>query len=189
MKQPRYLVAVWPHGWTLNAPPHLGAIPLAAIHEMTPLFPDGSVIDPGICHHLKESGHPETIVCVATPEGQSLWRNEIEAEMQHFEPQERWWRGVDVGASAACIFSVFCHPHLKGRADEVGKRGPTPQDADDLGRCIRLLNIFPQWREEMQKVAAAFPDGAWPALVAKWHELEAADSAAQNSLLREAHAR
>lgn len=46
-----------------------------------------------------------------------------------------------------------------------------PLDPDDLGRCIRLINLVPEYREQLPDMAKASPE--WEALVNHWDELEA----------------
>jgi hypothetical protein len=50
-------------------------------------------------------------------------------------------------------------------------RYDVPHDPADFGRCHRLLELFPKWRERLPTVAAIHP--AWSALIANWDELTA----------------
>lgn len=45
-----------------------------------------------------------------------------------------------------------------------------PLDPADLGRCIRLLDIEPSYRQRIGEMAGVSPQ--WCALVAHWDELE-----------------
>src|SRR6266702_3517315 len=46
-----------------------------------------------------------------------------------------------------------------------------PHDPADFGRCHRLLQLMPEWRAQLHKVAEVFPK--WKPLVDAWNELEA----------------
>lgn len=51
-------------------------------------------------------------------------------------------------------------------------RPQPPQDPQDFGRCVRLLNIAPaHWRQNIALVGAHFP--AWKPLTDYWSDLEA----------------
>lgn len=74
----------------------------------------------------------------------------------------KWIVGWDTGMSSVTLWAYMvgvepawvCHP----------------LDADDLGRCIRLLQAVPEWRKRLHYAAALSPE--WAALVAIWDELE-----------------
>jgi hypothetical protein len=81
--------------------------------------------------------------------------------------EQLWWLcGNDTGVSSATIWAVMTgeQPGRYGYADR-------PHDPGDLGRCIRLLDLFPEWRARLPEVAEAYP--AWTDLVAEWRALEA----------------
>ena len=63
----------------------------------------------------------------------------------------------------------------------------TPRDSADLGRCLRLLEVMPEWRGRLNVVAEAYPETAWPEIIAAWEELEHADPRYQNATLNECH--
>lgn len=46
-----------------------------------------------------------------------------------------------------------------------------PSDGDDLGRCLRLLDLMPEWKPRMVEMTAVSP--YWAALVKHWDELAA----------------
>ncbi len=46
-----------------------------------------------------------------------------------------------------------------------------PLDPDDLGRCLRLLERFPEWKERLPEMEALDP--VWGALAEHWYELAA----------------
>lgn len=77
----------------------------------------------------------------------------------------KWAAGFSTGVSSKAILKVmlgdkpedgYCYPH----------------DADDLGRCIGLLDAVPEYRDRIGEMSAVGPE--WEALAARWSELEAA---------------
>jgi hypothetical protein len=76
---------------------------------------------------------------------------------------ERWWEGPDTGASSKALWRV-----LRG-LDRPGEARAYPHDADDFGRCQRLLKAIPGWRERIGEMALA---PGWGKLVEHWDELE-----------------
>lgn len=46
-----------------------------------------------------------------------------------------------------------------------------PADPSDLGRCLRLLEQFPEWKSRMPEMAEL--GGAWPTYVKHWDEMTA----------------
>ena len=56
-----------------------------------------------------------------------------------------------------------------GTESVMGDDGGVPYDADDFGRCHRLLERLPEWRDRLPEVAAVVP--AWAPLVVAWNEL------------------
>lgn len=82
-----------------------------------------------------------------------------------------WLLGPDTGLSSQTIFSVLASTEsLRSRA--LGTWGPTtPSDPSDFGRCHRLLERFPMWRDRLGEVSEAYPK--WKPLVAAWDEMTA----------------
>lgn len=76
-----------------------------------------------------------------------------------------WMGGRDTGMSSKAIAM-----HMStGKCD-----GSYPYDPADLGRCLRLLALFPEWNARMGEMAAY--GRAWPAMADRWSEM--ADSMA-----------
>lgn len=50
-------------------------------------------------------------------------------------------------------------------------RNDWPSDPSDLGRCIRLLDLIPEWRPRLGEMAEH--GEVWARLVAAWDEIEA----------------
>jgi len=74
-----------------------------------------------------------------------------------------WILGDDTGTSSRTIWGVMMG--AKNSDPSV------PYDPADFGRCYRLLEAFPEWRERLPEVAKAFP--AWRGLVGAWDEMTA----------------
>lgn len=79
-----------------------------------------------------------------------------------------WLFGGDTGLSSECMWRTFMG--VREPADWF-RRGSYPLDPADLGRCIRLLDRFPEWRPRLSEMRVHGP--AWSALVDHWDELEA----------------
>ena len=60
---------------------------------------------------------------------------------------------------------------LQKLEQNIGNRRDASRDPDDFGRCHRLLERFPEWRERLPEVADKFP--VWRGLVAEWDRLTA----------------
>lgn len=73
-----------------------------------------------------------------------------------------WFASDDTGMSSKQIAAWLA----------AGVRMPCrdhPYDPSDLGRCLRLLEIIPEWKPRIGEMASVSP--AWAALVARWDEL------------------
>ena len=178
---PRYTIERWPHGWTISSTGDMPGIPIDALGECMPMFPKKAHLDTGIAHHLKTFSYPSVILCVVHPDEGIKWRAEIESKLANHPPEARWWHGFDVGKSSAAIFSCFSTYYPGSVASFAA--GAVPTDSSDLGRCISLLNLFPEWRENLQRVALVYPNTLWPQIIARWSELEAASPADQTKIL------
>ena len=81
------------------------------------------------------------------------------------ERATRWLASNDTGASSLAIAR-----HMLGlEHDEWGASYPI--DGADFGRCFRLLELIPEWRERMPEMASY--SRQWAALCAVWSDLEA----------------
>lgn len=169
--KPRFRIAVWRHGLTIEG--EGGAAPIDAIQQATKMASKGAYADGSIAHHLRHTGYPDTCLAIVVPKGRKAWCAEIEQRLQHLPAEEAWWKGLDVGASSATMFGVLASDPWARQAARYGE-GRTPADADDWGRCSRLIRRFPHWKARLGEVAAAHPRGAWPALIASWDKIDAA---------------
>jgi len=101
--------------------------------------------------------------CKPTPEGAR------KAETKRAAPGasvREWLASEDTGASSRTI----CHV-LSGEPCLSRSGAGYPLDPDDFGRCHRLLELFPAWRERLDEVATRYP--GWAPLVREWDALEA----------------
>ena len=86
---------------------------------------------------------------------------------------DAWWQCDDTGSSSKYLAAI-----LSGERFAVSKVN-YPHDPQDFGRCVRMLDACPGFRE-LLPVAMADPahGPAWNALAARWAELEALYAAA-----------
>lgn len=180
----RYEIERHSHGWLICAPLGQTGIPMTALNECLPMFKKHSVMNSGIAHHFNASHyHKQVVVVVVTPKESDKWEKEIADELKDLEPQERWWRGTDVGKSSAAIFAVLCRDGLKAEANNLGHQA-TPLDAADFGRCKRLLDAIPEWKPRLNEVEVAYADTRWPVILRRWAELENAEPKRQTEILK-----
>lgn len=86
-------------------------------------------------------------------------------EPPEMKPYADWANGPDSGISSKTLLSAITGVDFaRGRHD-------APYDDDDLGRCVRLLDRFPELRPQLHKVAEKH--AVWTGLVAVWGVLEA----------------
>jgi hypothetical protein len=75
----------------------------------------------------------------------------------------RWIVGGDVGLSSKTIWATML-------GIDLGEDGVNhPHDPADLGRCLRLLELVPEWKPRLPELAALDP--RWRSLVEHWREL------------------
>ena len=178
------------HGWLLCSAAGKEGVPCNALQECMPMFPKDSVIETGIAHHYNVCDNPggKVVFAITTPSEAEKWKKEIDEELSALHPTTRWWYGTDVGMSSSVIFSVlslrYGYDGLASIAKEFGK-GYVPRDSDDFGRCLRLLEKFPDWERDLNKVAEAYQDTAWPKIVERWQELKTSGRLRQNEILSE----
>lgn len=76
-----------------------------------------------------------------------------------------WLLSDDTGISSKTILLVML------KCDDVDSFRPDViYDPDDLGRCIRLLKLFPEWRPWLHEVSDRFP--IWGPVISEWDDLE-----------------
>lgn len=160
-------------------------IPVDALSECLKLFPKDAVTDGSIGASLnRQAYHVHAIMAVGLPRDLSAWKAEINARLADRSPEERWWCGTETERSSEAMFHALCSDRWKMTSRKEGKGGDTPRDADDFGRCKRLIETFAEWRNRLGEVAAAYPDTHWPAIIARWDELTVASAEQQTAILR-----
>lgn len=186
--KPEFIIESHRRGWLITAPLGEETLPISALTETQELFPKNAVIAPGIAHHYTQvdrTGYGPTLLAICTPQEKKLWEADIKDWLFGREPEEQWWKGTDVGLSAAAMYAVLGKMSYRHRAWEMTNgKGPTPNDADDLGRCLRLLEAFPEWNNRLQEVADAYPKTHWPIIISQWDTLKTEKPAQQTALLR-----
>lgn len=73
-----------------------------------------------------------------------------------------WIVGRDTGASSKALWAT-----MMGQKSD----GSHPHDPGDLGRCLRLLKMIPEWKTRLAEMGGVSP--YWSALVEVWATLEA----------------
>jgi hypothetical protein len=116
-------------------------------------------------------------VAICRREDEEAWRREIEqsaAQRSHGDAEMQWLLGPDCGRSSQTIFSVLASTETL-RVSATTKLGTwggdVPHDPDDFGRCHRLLQQFPGWRDRLSEVSAAFPK--YGPMAKDWAQMEA----------------
>jgi len=69
-----------------------------------------------------------------------------------------WLLGDDTGLSSKTIFAVMNGIEFKHNAP--------PRDPSDMGKCFRLLTLFPHWKSRLNEVAELYPE--WKVLIDNW---------------------
>ncbi len=181
-----YIIEVHREGVLLRPGSSARGVPISAIREVTRMLRSRAVLDAGISHHF---GCP---VAVGRSKADAeVWKQKISSSIAHLPAQERWWRGTDVGLSSAAIFGALSDCSYAAVARKFGE-GRVPRDADDFGRCVRMLNNIPAFRINLDEVAQAYPDTAWPSFISSWVELESLYGEALTTAIQDliaAHAR
>lgn len=83
-----------------------------------------------------------------------------------FERATRWIVSDDTGSSSKAIWA-----HMMCAPDSGGDRSRYPSDPDDLGRCLRLLELIPEWAPRITEMAQYSP--GWFGLISSWDEIAA----------------
>lgn len=111
--------------------------------------------------HLIAACDPDTIQALLAERDQLA--DALEAAREDVSIARRallWLAGGDSGMSSEAI----CYHMLGMKSD-----GSFPLDPSDLGRCLRLLELFPEWKPRMGEMARY--SAQWAALVERWDEL------------------
>lgn len=142
-----------------------GSIPVADFAVLTKSWAkegfDGMAI--GVAHALGAT------FAVCRKSERKAWEeevNKIALERAGGDAELAWRFGTDTGESSLTLFhALSMHPQSLPPSFEPS----IPNDPDDFGRCYRLLQRFPDWRERLQEVSARYP--LWAPMVDAWDEL------------------
>jgi hypothetical protein len=74
-----------------------------------------------------------------------------------------WW--LMYGDICVCSETLYC-----AFTGEKPEYHCVPQDPEDFRRCKALLDLIPEWRAELPKIAAVLP--YWKPIIDQWDELE-----------------
>src|SRR5262245_29659528 len=108
-----------------------------------------TIMAPGIAQALGAT------FAVTSPESFPAWQAEIDAAAAKKAGEDRelaWVTGTDTGLSSCCILARLGDSAMavaKALQRVHGATWPHPEDPDDLGRCVRLLDRFPDWRKKL----------------------------------------
>lgn len=82
-------------------------------------------------------------------------------------PEEvlNWRLGDDTGTSSLLIWHTLTGIENNSRYTS----SDTPCDVSDFGRCYRLLEIMPSWKDSLYLVSNKYPH--WEPMVRNWSEL------------------
>jgi hypothetical protein len=173
------------YGWLICQPPGQSGIPLDAMDYLQKLAPKKSVIAGGIAHFYKNDGQNAVLAVADNVKAYHEWQTEINEDLdaRYKDSAQRWWHGLDVGMSAATIFSVLvADDSLKVKAGQFAREA-VPHDADDFGRCVRLIQRMPEWKPRLQEVADKYPNTKWPKVLGWWDQLCSMPPAEQTKIL------
>lgn len=91
-------------------------------------------------------------------------------ETKNIEQRVIWWLlNGKTGVSSKTICAVMLGA-VDASRDDAWCKYSHPHDPSDFSRCHALLELIPEWRTELYRVAEVFP--AWTGLVERWVELE-----------------
>lgn len=132
-----------------------GNIPISDFSELTSFCEKKgfTIMDPGLA-----SAYEVTAV-ITSEDGSEYLRNELDKSLSDYDKDVAWIKGWDTGISSKTLYYFFHDNDIWDHAD-------APRDADDFGRCYRLMKKFPEW--DIKK-AKAIP--RWEELVDRWTEL------------------
>ena len=158
--QAEYRIEKYLFGWAI-----FGAIPVDDLAAIYKLAGKNAVVALGVASALGA-----TIAFSDSKKRAREWESIINGEIARKYGKDTpaaWLLGTDTGESSKTIYTVMT---LEPGGSLKGCRGAYPFDADDFGRCFRLLERFPAWRPRLPEVAKAFPK--WKKIVEAWQEME-----------------
>ncbi|MDD2765612.1 MAG: hypothetical protein PHE83_16745 [Opitutaceae bacterium] len=105
-----------------------------------------------------------SLAIVRSAEDAKAWCQMLDIRPDHPD----WLKTGDTGRSSRTIYATFTGQWQvlpNGRRDAAA-----PRDADDFGRCHRLLQRHPEWRTQLSRVGEHCAE--FIPLIAAWGELE-----------------
>ena len=157
---PVYKIERREYGWAV-----FGSIPVDELGAINRLAGKGAVMAFGVAAALGA-----TLAICSKEKDVRAWQKMIDADIAArygTDSPQAWLLGTDTGESSKTIYAVMT---LEPGGSVKGCRGAYPLDADDFGRCFRLLERFPAWRPRLSEVAAIFPK--WRPIVEAWSGME-----------------
>lgn len=119
--------------------------------------------DAALCAEEAALSHAQKIAELEAERDAALAECErMQADAERAVRFSRWLVAGDTGLSSESIAM-----HMLGWAC----RGRYPVDPSDLGRCLRLLEKFPEWQDRIGEMAAYGPE--WAEIARRWPELSA----------------
>lgn len=104
---------------------------------------------------------------ITSKKGSKEWRAEVLVVPNPADPPEKrltdWLKSGDTGTSSRTIAATMTGRGLRGAPG-------APMDDEDLGRCQRLLSLFPEWRPRLSEVSSRYPE--WEPWIRRLQEVE-----------------
>jgi len=171
----------WPLGWVLCSTSGTG-VPMEALSCAVKMLErlyckkEAKRLVMGLCivNYVKKRCNSRAVFVIGDPDCLSKWEEQIKAALAGCSREEQWWCGCDVGLSSKLLFATLgdeIHSEVRHARLELKGAVQLPQDGADFGRCVRLLQLFPEWKARLPEVAARWPQ--WAGMVEHWDELEA----------------
>ena len=138
----------------------IGGIPLDDFLAISKTMGNDAVMLPSVCKFygaITALAHSQKIA--------KEWEEYIEEELKRLypeDPHQRWERGTDTGISSMTMFFALKKGITYPKAE-------VPRDMGDFGRCYRLIERFPEWKEELHKVSDKNPK--WKNIIDNWDKL------------------
>ena len=154
-----YVVRELKHGWVVT-----GHISARAASSLMLSYGDEALIVPGVAAALNAMSAENVVFAIAKDADSSeAWHKELDERATRRANGDRakeWAMGTDTGNSSMTIYNVM-----------TGKSGVSslPSDNSDFGRCRRLINKLPEWRDRLGEVADSFPE--WGPIIDGWDDL------------------
>ena len=92
----------------------------------------------------------ETPRCDPEESAVQYWNEQVSIKAMIDRKQVRWLLSNDTGLSSITLWCFM--------TDMPCPDPRHPNDDDDLGRCVRLLNLFPNWWLRLGDIREKYPD-------------------------------